>query len=170
MRLPPLTPRLCLALLALVCFSLLGFGVLLQQIEHIEPCPMCIMQRYAFVVVGLIALVAAVHNPALLGRRVYGVLLLVAAGAGLTVAVRQTWLQLHPPKFVECGPDLSYMLNSFPIAQALPKIFQGEGDCSKVDWTFLGLSIANWSGVCFTLAIIVVVLLMRRWASDRRMH
>lgn len=165
--LPPLTPRLRLAGTALGCFGLIAYGLVLQHIKHVEPCPMCIIQRYAFVAVGLIALIAALHNPRLLGRRIYAGLLAVTAGAGLFVAFQQSWLQLHPPKVVECGPDLAYMINSGPLGQVLPKIFRGDGDCANIDWTFLGLSVANWSGICFAVLIVIALSLMLRWRTDR---
>ena len=155
-----ISPRLRLAAIAVGCFCLLGFGAILQQWQHIEPCPMCIMQRYAFLIVGVIALLGAMHNPARIGQRIYAGLLVLAAGTGLGIGARQSWLQWFPPKFLECGPDLEYLLNSFPLGQALPKIFAGSGDCAQVDWTFLGLSIANWAVLCFAAIIIIALTLL----------
>ncbi len=148
--------------LFVVCTALLGFGLYLQHVVGLEPCPMCIMQRYAFVVVALIALIAGVQGPKLIGRRIYAVLILLAALTGAGIAVRQSWIQLYPPAFAECGPDLEFMLDSFPLAEALPKIFGGSGDCSAIDWTFLGLSIANWSLLCFSATAIFAGYLLLR--------
>ena len=142
--------------------ALLGVGLYLQHVVGLEPCPMCIMQRYAFAAVGLIALVAGLHGPGRGGSRAYAGLILLFALAGGGVAIRQTWLQLYPPAFADCGPDLDFMLESFPLSDALPMIFHGTGDCSKVDWSFLGLSIANWSLLCFALvAAFAVAMLLR---------
>ena len=44
-------------------------------------------------------------------------------------------------------------------------IFKGSGDCTKVDWTFLGGSIANWSFLCFVGVIGVALVLL--WRSRR---
>ena len=154
---------LCLVLFS-VCAGLLAFGLYLQHIKGIEPCPMCIMQRYALAACGLIGLVAGLHNPR--GKTIYAYsgLLGLAALAGGGVAVRQSWIQWYPPAVSECGPGLEYMLESFPLSSALPMIFRGAGDCSVVDWTFLGLSIANWSFLCFAtiLAVLATYLLQRR--------
>jgi len=129
------------------------FGVFyLQMVKGIDPCPMCIMQRYALLGVGLIALAGALHNR---GAWVYGTLVTLAALAGAGVAARQSWLQLYPPKVMGCGPGLEYMLENFPLTELLPKLFRGEGDCSAVDWTLLGLSIANWGFITFTVIVIV---------------
>lgn len=158
-----LTPRQTLTLIAAICFGLLGFGLILQNWQHIEPCPMCIMQRYAFLVTGVIALLGAAHGA---WPRFYALLATLSAMTGAGIAVRQSWLQWFPPKFVECGPDLEFMLNGFPLGKALPMIFAGSGDCAKVDWTFLGLSIANlaalWFAACIVLALSVFWRLRRR--------
>lgn len=140
-----LTPRGAFAAIFAVCAGLIVFGLWLQQAKGLEPCPMCIMQRYAFVLAGLVALAGALHGPQGWGRRLYGLLVLATVVAGGGVAVRQSWLQHNPPKVSECGADLDFMIDSFPLADALPMIFRGAGDCSKVQWTFAGLSIPEWA-------------------------
>jgi protein dithiol:quinone oxidoreductase len=140
-----------------VCAGLIAFALYLQHTRGLQPCPMCILQRYAFVVTGVIALAAALHNPRALGRWVYGVLLVLSAGAGAGVAMRHVWLEHNPPKINDCGADLGYVIESFPLAEALPMIFRGTGDCSKVLWRFLGLSIAEWALVWFVILIIAAI-------------
>ena len=142
----------------LVCAGLIGFALYLQHSLGLEPCPMCILQRYAFIVVGVIALAAAIHNPAQLGRRIYGGLLVVVAASGGGVAIRHVYLEHYPPKIFDCGADFGFMLESFPLTQALPMIFRGTGDCTKVPWRFLGLSIAEWSLICFALLIAAAIV------------
>jgi disulfide bond formation protein DsbB len=149
-----LRPRLIHLAAFLACAALMAFGLYLQHAEGLEPCPLCILQRYAFVVSGVIALVAAIHGPGRIGAWIYAILLVLAAGTGAGIAGRQTWLQHNPPKVLDCGPDLAYMIDSFPLGEVLPKIFKGEGDCAKVVWKFLGLSIPEWALLWF-IAIIV---------------
>lgn len=159
------TRPLALALFV-VCSSLLAIGLYLQHVKGIEPCPMCIMQRYALLACGLIGLGAGLHNPATKGRYLWSALLTIAALAGAGVAARQSWIQWYPPEVSECGPGLEYMLESFPLSSALPMIFRGAGDCSVVDWTFLGLSIANWSFLAFvTILLSLAVHLLRHRKS-----
>ena len=142
--------------LFVLCVGEFCFGVFyLQMTKGLEPCPMCIMQRYALLGIGFIALAGALHNR---GAWIYGTLVTLAALAGGGVAVRQSWLQLYPPETMGCGPGLEYMLENFPLAELLPKLFRGEGDCSAVDWTFLGLSIANWGLITFAAIVIVTPL------------
>lgn len=151
-------PRLVLAAMFAVCAALVGFGLFLQHAKGLEPCPMCILQRYAFVAIAVIALLAAIHNPRIIGRRVYGGLLALAALAGGGVAIRHVYLEHNPPQIYDCGADFGYMLESFPLAELLPMIFKGTGDCTKVPWRFLGLSIAEWALVWFAIFLIAAVI------------
>lgn len=149
-------------LVFLACVALLGFGLYLQHVQNLEPCPLCILQRYAFIAIGLIALLAALHNPARTGRRIYGVLLALFAVTGAVIAGRQSWLQHYPPVIADCGPDLEYMIESFPLSKALPMIFKGSGDCAEVVWRFLGLSIPEWALVFFILFGLIGAYLVSR--------
>ena len=161
-------PRRILALLALACVGLLAFGLYLQHVENIEPCPMCIVQRYADMLVLLFALLGALS--ARRGRQMgAAAALLVSALAGGFVAARQSWLQWYPPEVMSCGRDFYGMIETFPLKRVLPMIFKGSGDCSAVDWTLLGGSIANWSFVWFVVVgVTASVLLTRQWRSPRR--
>ena len=152
-----LRPRPIHLAVFLTCAALMAFGLYLQHAEGLEPCPLCILQRYAFVVSGVIALVAAIHGPGRIGAWIYGFLLVLAAGTGAGIAGRQTWLQHNPPKSASCGADLETLIENFPLSQALPKIFAGTGDCAVVTWRFLGLSIAEWSLVWFAIFLAITV-------------
>ncbi len=147
------------ALLALGCTGLLGFGMYLQHVVGLEPCPMCIVQRYAMTLIGILALLGWVWR-FLLGQRVLAVLSVLLALGGAFVAARQTWLQWYPPEVASCGRDFYGMIESFPLQRAIPLIFRGSGDCSAVDWTFLGGSIANWSFVAFVGMAIWMLLVL----------
>jgi disulfide bond formation protein DsbB len=92
--------------------------------------------------------------------------MVILAIGGAYVAARQSWLQWYPPEVVSCGRDLYGMIETFPLKRAIPMIFRGGGDCSKVDWTFLGGSIANWSFLCFCGVALVGVVLA--WRQTRR--
>jgi len=143
-------PQISFCLIAITCAAMLGFGLYLQHVVGLEPCPMCIVQRYALLGVGLMAVFAAVCQSRW-KRLTFGSLSVVLAVFGAFVAARQSWLQWHPPEFASCGRDFYGMIENFPLQRAIPMIFKGSGDCTKVDWTFLGGSIANWSFVCFVV-------------------
>ena len=155
------SPRKVLALVSLVSFALLGYGLYLQHVVGLEPCPMCIVQRYALVLVALLAGLSALFR----SRTVQGIgaaLVLLLAGFGAFVAARQSWLQWNPPEVATCGRDFYGMIETFPLKRAIPMIFRGGGDCSAVDWTFLGGSIANWSFLCFIgIALVMLAVAVR---------
>ena len=154
-------PRRALGLICLACVLMLAFGLYLQHVVGLEPCPMCIVQRYALVLVALFTgLAGAFRNVGL--RVVGGLLALVAAVGGAYTAASQSWLQWYPPEVVSCGRDLYGMIETFPLKRALPMIFRGGGDCSKIDWTLFGLTLANWSFIAFVvLSLMLITLLVR---------
>ncbi len=155
------SPRSVFAIVSVICIGMLAFGQYLQHVVGLEPCPMCIVQRYALVLVALVAGLTAVSA----NRRAHmagAVLLLPIAGFGAYVAARQSWLQWYPPEVVSCGRDFYGMIETFPLQRAIPMIFKGSGDCSKVDWTFLGGSIANWSFLCFVAYVVLMLSLIGR--------
>lgn len=160
-------PRRVFAATAAICIALLAHGLYLQHVEGLNPCPMCIVQRYALVVVALISALTSVSGKR--GVHLGGAAaLVVAAGFGAFVAARQSWLQWYPPEVVSCGRDFYGMIETFPLKRALPMIFKGSGDCAAVDWTFLGGSIANWSFLCFCAIVGLALLLIWRTAKARR--
>ena len=155
------TPRRFFALLSLACLAMLAFGLYLQHVLGLEPCPMCIVQRYALVLVAVLCAWAALSKPRGL-HLLMALLTLLAAGFGAFVAARQSWLQWYPPEVVNCGRDLYGMIENFPMQRVIPMVFKGSGDCSKVDWTFLGGSIANWSFLCFVGVAALMLLFLGR--------
>ena len=155
-------PRRMLALICAVCIAMLAFGLYLQHVGGLEPCPMCIVQRYALVLVAVMAAFTAfAHRKGLL---VAGAgLMVLLSGFGAFVAARQSFLQWYPPQEASCGRDLFGMIETFPLKRVIPMIFKGSGDCTKIDWTFLGLSIANWSFVAFAgIALMGLLLVLRQ--------
>ena len=141
-------PRRLLALMSVGCIGLLAFGFYLQHGLGLDPCPMCIVQRYAMVLIVFIAAIASSQKARFFLLSSSALLVLISA-LGAFVAARQSWLQWFPPEVVSCGRDLYGMIENFPLQRVIPMLFKGSGDCSAVDWTFLGGSIANWSFVCF---------------------
>jgi protein dithiol:quinone oxidoreductase len=156
--------RLGHLLIFLVCAVLLGFGYYLEYEKGLDPCPLCMLQRLFFLVIGLGGFIAAIHNPKSLGMiRIYSGFLVLFSMLGATVAGRQVWLQHLPPDQIpECGPGLEYMLEIYPLGETLAKILKGTGDCAEVDWTLLGLSIAEWALISFILLAAVSVLQLKK--------
>jgi protein dithiol:quinone oxidoreductase len=141
------SPRIGFFLGFAACASLLAVGAYLQFVEELEPCPLCISQRLAILATGAIFLIAGLHNR---GRKVYAVLGAAAALIGASVSARHIWLQHLPPEEVpECSPGLEYVFQNFPLADTIKLMLTGTGECAKIDWTLLGLSIPAWTLVAF---------------------
>ncbi len=148
----------------LFCISLLAIALYMEKVMFLEPCPLCMTQRVFFFTLGLVALVAFIHNPGLKGKTVYGFTTAAFALGGGYFAGRQVWLQHLPADEVPaCGPSLSYMLEVFPFAETLAIMLKGDGNCAEVVWQdpIIGMSIPEWSllgfislaGVCIFQAV-----------------
>lgn len=135
-----------------ICVLLLAYAYYTQFYQYLEPCPLCIFQRIGMMALGAVFLIAAIHTPRGRSRRVYSMLIALAAAAGASVSARHVWLQNLPPDQVPaCGPGLNYMLEVFPLGEALRMAFTGSGECADVDWSFLGLSMPAWVMAMFVM-------------------
>ena len=147
----------------LLCAGLMGWAFWLQYGEGLEPCPLCMFQRVAVSVIGVVFLVALIHNPLRFGAAVYAGLILLAARTGAALASRQVWLQSLPKDQVPaCGMGISYMMDTMPFLDVITRVFAGSGECADKAWVFLGLSIAGWTLVFFIAVTIYAIALIRR--------
>ncbi len=159
-------PRRVLAFISAACIAMLAFGLYLQHVVGLEPCPMCIVQRYALIFVAILAGLASAS-----GKNGWWMsltaLAVLSSGFGAFTAARQSWLQWFPPEVSMCGRDFYGMIENYPIRRAIPMIFKGSGDCTAIDWTFLGGSIANWSFVWFVVFGLAMLWLLVRGLRAR---
>src|SRR5688500_3989750 len=153
----PIGRRLGNGLGFLTCAALIAYALYAEHVLELAPCPLCIFQRVAVIVVGVLFLIAALHNPAGKGSFVYGALIDLAALAGVAIAARHVWIQAQPPGTVAaCGADLDYMLEIMPMTEVVNKVLFGSGECGKVDWTLLGLSMPWW--------VLISLVALSTWA------
>jgi len=137
-------------LLAVV--GLMGYALFAEHVLGLEACPLCIFQRMAFIGLGIVFLVAGVHSPAGSLAKLYGVIGVVVAGVGVAIAGRHVYIQNLPADQVPaCGPGLDYMMEAFPLLEALELVFTGSGECAEVNWSFLGVSMPGWALIWFVL-------------------
>lgn len=124
----------------------MAYALYAQYGLMLDPCPLCVFQRVAVILLGVVFLVAALHGPSSrVGGRVYAGLLALVTAGGAAVAGRHVWLQTLPAEDVPaCGPGLGYIFDTFPLGEALAKVFTGSGDCAGVSWQLLGLSMPAW--------------------------
>lgn len=147
-----------LLVVAIVAASLVFAIYYLEGVLYLEPCPLCMVDRAILVLIGLIALIALMHNSSGIMLWMYSGLGSLLAGLGIAVSARHIWLQGLPPDQVpECGPDLSYMLDVFPLAEVIKKVLSGSGQCAEVSWTFLGLTIPQQTLLLFILLLVMII-------------
>ena len=162
-----LNPRTWFLLIAASCAALLGYALYVQHALFLDPCPLCIFQRVAFMWIGVVALVLAVHNPGPVGRWLYLALLWLGGTVGAGIAGRHIWLQNLPPDQVpECGMGLNYMLDTMPFAEVLGQVFRGSGECAAIDWTFVGLSMPWWTLIWYIVLSAIALLVVVKWRKQ----
>lgn len=128
-----------------VCAALMAYALYVQHALFLDPCPLCIFQRLAVIALGIVFLIAGLHNPAAIGARVYAALIGLVCLAGGGVAARHVYIQHLPAdRIPACGAPLDQLLQFLPLREVIAKVLHGDGECAKIDWTFLGLSMPNW--------------------------
>lgn len=149
----------------LACAAMMAYAFYAERVLGLEPCPLCMFQRLGVVILGAVFLAAALHHPkSARGARSYAVLIALAAAFPTYVAGRHVYIQGLPPGSVPaCGASLDYMLDVFPLLTVLKKVLFGAGECQKIDWSFLGLSMPAW-----VLISVVALGAFGVWANARR--
>lgn len=149
---------------ALACAGMMAYALYAQHILLLDPCPLCILQRIAVILLGITFLLAAAHGPAKMASRVYAAFALIFAAAGVAVAGWHVHLQNLPADQVpSCGPGLEYMVENFPLRDVMGMVLKGSGECAEVSWQFLGLSMPEWVLVC-----VLALGLFGLWNNLRR--
>ena len=148
-------------MMVLSVIGLMSYALYTQYYLFLEPCPLCMTQRFFYVLIALFALIALFHPTK---YKLYSILALFSAFGGMATAGRQVWLQHLPPDQVPaCGPSLEYMLETFPLSETLMTMIRGDGNCAEVVWSFIGFSMGEWSLICFTgYAVVFIWQLLRR--------
>ena len=158
------SPRSLFFLAFIGCALMMVAALYLEHVVGLAPCPLCIVQRICVIGFGLVCLIAALHNPRKLGRRVYAALAMLFALAGGATAIRQIWLQSIPAdELPSCLPSLEYMMEALPFQDILRLVLHGTAECAEVSWTLLGMSIPEWTLISFA-----GMLLFGLWQLLRR--
>ncbi len=153
-----------LAIVIVVVASMLFAIYYLEGVLYLDPCPLCLIDRGILIAIAAICLLALVHNSQGIMRWIYTGLTSLFCALGIAVASRHIWLQGLPPDQVpECGPDLAYMMQVFPLSDVIKRVFTGSGQCAEISWTFLGLTIPQQ-----TLLLFIVLLIMSLIAHFQR--
>jgi disulfide bond formation protein DsbB len=145
---------------AVVALGLIAAALFMQHVVGLNPCPLCIFQRIAYLLLAIVSLLAAWRAPRP-SARAFGVAGILLALIGAGIAAWHVRL-FQSPESLSCGPGLGAMLENFPLSQVLPRIFQGSGDCSDASAVLFGVSLAGWSLVGFLVLTLVTIAAIAR--------
>ena len=144
----------------IICIASLAFAYFyLERVLYLDPCPLCILDRVVITALGVVFLIAFIHNPASLFKKIYGVVAIILCFVGIGLASRHIWLQNLPKDQVpECGPDLYFMLETLPFFDVIKKTITGSGSCADISWTFAGLTIPEQTLILFVGLLILSII------------
>lgn len=149
---------------AAFCAALIAVALYMQHAMGLNPCYLCVVQRVFVIATGLVLLVAALHDPGVVGQRVYSGLGALTAFLGGSFSTRQLWLQSLPADQVPaCGPPTEYLFDALPFADALGLLLRGDGNCAEIQWSLFGISIPGWTLMAFAGLFVLCV-----WQALRR--
>jgi protein dithiol:quinone oxidoreductase len=135
----------------LIVLSLMADALFSEHILGLAACPLCVFQRLAMIALGGFFVLGFISSwmPIFLSRLV-GIFGFITAVIGGSIAARHVYIQNLPPELVpSCGPGLGYLIDAFPLLDALELIMTGSGECAEVTWRFIGVSMPGWVLVWF---------------------
>jgi disulfide bond formation protein DsbB len=159
--------RHALALVAAFAVVAMGVALYLQYGLGLKPCPLCVLQRIALILAGVIALAGALFASGRGAQLAFLSIAALATLAGAGVAIWHVWILVYPPESMSCGRPFEWFHDDFPLALWLPRLFRGDGDCLSTEWSLLGLGIPHWSLVGFVI-VLALLGLGARAAARRR--
>lgn len=147
-------------LCGLICVSsLLIAKFYFEDYLGLEPCYLCITQRAFIAIAGLLFFIWAVHDPKRLGARIYALLVLVSTSAGAYFSLKQLYLQSLPEEQVpQCGPPVDYLFETFSKFEVIAMLLRGDGNCAKIQWEFLSITMPGWVLLIFIVLIAASIL------------
>ena len=141
---------------------LLAYAYYEQYVDYLDPCPLCLVQRLVFLIIGLLYFITLIKPPVFIFRKIFAILISIVSIIGCLISARHVWLQNLPADEVPaCGPGLSYMLENFPLTSVLQDLFTGSGECAEISWRFLGLTMPMWTFICFLGFLLYTII----WAN-----
>lgn len=158
--------RLIYGLGFLLIALLLGITFYLQKQGNITPCPLCILQRFSFALLGLTFFFGAMARYKKITGMIIGIFASLLSLSGVLLAGRQVWLQHLPANLNEdCGVSFQYLMQALPFQEVVKKVLQGTAECSHVGAHFLYLSFAEWSLLWFIYFLFVS--LYQTWRTGK---
>lgn len=141
---------------------MLSYAYYEQYVNDLNPCPLCLVQRFVILLLGLLFLVTFIFRPQYIIKKLFAILILLVAVTGAFISAWHVRLQNLPEDEIpDCGPGLGYMLENFPVGDILRNLFTGSGQCAEISWKFIGLSMPAWTFIIFIGFIIYTIFWMK---------
>ena len=155
-----LNSRRFFVLLGATSLGLIIVALLFEHMLSLKPCLLCYAQRACVYLVILLSLIGFLHkNQSLTVFRSYIVIAITIIVCGISLSIRQLYLQNLPPELVPtCGPDIDYLFETLPILEVFMLAIRGDGNCAEILWSFLGISIPGWLMVAFCAQFVYAIV------------
>jgi disulfide bond formation protein DsbB len=138
---------------------LIGLGLvigayLFQLIGYYDPCPLCILQRWAFGFIAVCGLVLLIPNLyPLINKLILFIASLLSLGGGM-IAGRQIYLQHLPADQIPtCAPPMDFLMDTLPFMELIQTILLGDGNCAEYQWRFI-FNFAEWALLFFVMLFV----------------
>ena len=137
----------------------LGIGLVISAyifeiFGYYDPCPLCILQRWSFVLIAMCGALIAIPVLHVFLKKVLFILASFFACCGGIIAGRQIYLQNLPSDQIPtCAPPMDFLMDTLPLFEVIQTILIGDGNCAEYEWRFI-LNFAEWALVFFILLFI----------------
>ena len=144
-----------LAIVGLLSLGAVGLAAIAQYVFNMQPCPWCVLQRFIYIVVGVLALLAAVLPG--IARRLLAGLAFLGALSGIASAL---WQQLHAVSEASCDLSLAErIVSGLQLDRLVPQLFIAYASCGDAAVSVLGIPFAVWSCILY-----VILALLLAWS------
>ena len=153
-----------LAAIGVFALGAVGLAALAQYAFDMQPCPWCVLQRLVYIVVGVLALLAAVlsNTP----RRAVIVLAFLGTLAGIASAL---WQQLHAVNENSCDLSLAErIISKLQLDSLLPQLFEARTSCADAAVSVLHIPFAVWSCAMFVILALLLAWTLRASMKSSR--
>lgn len=157
------TRRIAFGIIFLFCLLSITYAYYAQFRYGVEPCPLCIAQRIIYGAIGVVSLVAFIHNTRRAGNWGYGIILIGISLLGIKTAYHHVWLQQLPPDQLptSCGMPLSILYKKIPLSGFIHTILSGSAECALVNWNIFGIAaplVSMYGYIVLALASLYVLI------------
>jgi len=153
-----------LAAIGLLALAAVASAVIAQYVFDMQPCPWCVLQRFIYLVLAVLALAGAFIAGR--ARRILAWLGLLVALSGVGAAL---WQQLAAVNENSCDLSLAERITTgLHLDRLAPQLFIAYASCADAAVNVLGIPFAVWSCAMFALLALLLVWTLRASTKSTR--